>query len=65
MFFRLHIVADTEHGRRGYELTEKHADTDEKKAACLRCVREATMMRRLYLDGLYNKFLSPRQQAAE
>ena len=65
VFFRLHIVADTEHGRRGYELTERHADTDEKREACLRSVREATMMRRLYLDGLFNMFLAPRRVAAQ
>lgn len=57
-FFRLHIVADTEHGERGFEILEKYADTAEKKSACLRLVKEATGMRRLYLDGLYNKYLA-------
>jgi pyrroloquinoline-quinone synthase len=66
VFFRLHIVADQEHGERGFEILERHSPTEEVKAACLRLVREATMMRRLYLDGLYNKFLAvPRAQAAE
>jgi pyrroloquinoline-quinone synthase len=64
VFFRLHIVADEEHGERGFEILEQYADTDDKKRACLRAVGEATMMRRLYLDGLYNKFLAPQQQAA-
>jgi pyrroloquinoline-quinone synthase len=64
VFFRLHIVADQEHGERGFEILEKHADTDEKKIVCLRAVREATMMRRLYLDGLYNKFLARPLEAA-
>lgn len=36
---------------------EKYATTDEQRAACVRLVKEATMMRRLYLDGLYRKFL--------
>ena len=66
VFFRLHIVADTEHGERGFEILERMADTDEKKEASIRCVNEATIMRRLYLDGLYNKYLAePLQVAAE
>ncbi|MEZ5669092.1 MAG: iron-containing redox enzyme family protein [Alphaproteobacteria bacterium] len=66
VFFRLHIIADTEHGERGFEILERLADSDEKKEACIRCVKEATMMRRLYLDGLYNKYLAePMQVAAE
>ena len=66
VFFRLHIVADTEHGERGFEILEKHANTQEKKAKCLHLIRQATMMRRLYLDGLYNRYLAtPQAQAAE
>jgi len=64
-FFRLHIVADQEHGERAFNIVEKHAVTPEQKATCVRLVREATMMRRLYLDGLYNKYLmNPVQKAA-
>ena len=66
VFFRLHIVADAEHGERGFEIVEQHATTPEQQESCIRLVREATMMRRLYLDGLYNKFLArPQAQAAE
>jgi pyrroloquinoline-quinone synthase len=65
VFFRLHIVADTEHGERGFQTLERLADTDAMKATAIRIVDEATGMRRLYLDGLYNKFLAPRQEAAE
>ncbi len=66
VFFRLHIMADTEHGERGFEIVDTYADTPELRANCLRLVKEATMMRRLYLDGLYNKHLArPRAQAAE
>jgi pyrroloquinoline-quinone synthase len=66
VFFRLHIVADQEHGERGFTILERHASTPESQASCVRLVREATMMRRLYLDGLYNKFLAgPQAQAAE
>lgn len=66
VFFRLHIVADTEHGERGFEILERHASTPEIKASCLRLVRQATMMRRLYLDGLYRKYLAePQLRAAE
>lgn len=66
LFFRLHIVADTEHGERGYEILERHAKTTEIKAECLHLIRQATMMRRLYLDGLYRKYLAvPQAQAAE
>jgi hypothetical protein len=28
-------------------------------------VREATQMRRLYLDSLYNEYVAPRRAAAE
>ena len=64
-FFRIHIVADQEHGERGFQILEKYAVTPEQQATCVRAVREATMMRRLYLDGLYNKYLAvPIQKAA-
>ena len=59
MFFRLHIVADDEHGERGFEILEKYATTPEQQASCIRMVKEATLMRRLYLDGLWNKYLAP------
>ena len=57
-FFTLHIVADAEHGEKGYEIVEKYATTEAERAACVRLVKEATMMRRLYLDGLYNRYLA-------
>ena len=64
-FFRLHIVADQEHGERAFNIVEKYAATPEQRATCLRLVKEATGMRRLYLDGLYNKYLAnPVQKAA-
>ncbi len=56
-FFRLHIVADEEHGERGFEIVEKYATTDEIRANCVRLVKEAATMRRHYLDGLQRKFL--------
>jgi pyrroloquinoline-quinone synthase len=65
VFFRLHIVADAEHGERGFEILERYAATDELKTSCVRLVREATQMRRLYLDGLYNKFLAPSHKQAQ
>ena len=58
VFFRLHIVADQEHGERGFEIVEKYATTPEQQAACVRLVKEATLMRRLYLDGLNSKYLA-------
>ena len=65
VFFRLHIVADEEHGERGFEIVEKYATTPAEQATCIRLVKEATLMRRLYLDGLHNKYLArPRTQAA-
>jgi pyrroloquinoline-quinone synthase len=57
-FFTLHIVADAEHGERGFDIVEKYATTDEQRAACVRLVKEATMMRRLYLDGVYRTFVA-------
>ena len=65
VFFRLHIVADEEHGERGFEIVDKYATTPEAQSACVRLVKEATLMRRLYLDGLYNKYLArPQTRAA-
>ena len=54
-FFRLHIVADDEHGERGFEIVEKYATTEETRATCVRIVKEAAAMRRLLLDGVYRK----------
>jgi hypothetical protein len=31
----------------------------EQQASCIRTVKEATLMRRLYLDGLWSKYLVP------
>jgi len=60
-FFTLHIVADAEHGEKGFEIVEKYATTGEQRATCVRLVKEATMMRRLYLDGVYRKFIAEPQ----
>ena len=35
-------------GAYGFDLVERLADSEEKREACLRVVREATLMRRLY-----------------
>lgn len=63
-FFTLHIVADAEHGERGFAIVERYAESPEQQSACVRLVKEATMMRRLYLDGLYNKYLAGRLRQA-
>ena len=60
-FFSIHIVADLEHGERGFEIVEKYAITGEQRETCVRLVKEATMMRRLYLDGVYRKFIAEPQ----
>ena len=60
-FFTIHIAADIEHGEKGFEIVEKYATTDEQRATCVRIVREATMMRRLYLDGVWRTFLEKAQ----
>ncbi|CAN5458894.1 iron-containing redox enzyme family protein [soil metagenome] len=60
-FFTIHIAADIEHGEKGYEIVETYATTDEQRAACVRNVREAMMMRRLYLDGVYRTFVEKPQ----
>ena len=57
-FFRLHIVADVEHGNKGFEIVEKYAATPQQRETCLMLVRQAGQMRRLYLDGLYRKYLT-------
>ena len=64
VFFRLHIVADEEHGERGFEIVDKFAATDQERETCLRRVKEATLMRRLYLDGLTRKYLAAPQTRA-
>jgi pyrroloquinoline-quinone synthase len=61
-FFSIHIVADLEHGEKGFEIVEKYATTKEQRETCVRLVKEATMMRRLYLDGLYRKYVAPQAQ---
>ena len=60
-FFTIHIAADVEHGEKGFEIVEKYATTDEQRETCVRIVKEATMMRRLYLDGVYRKFIAEPQ----
>ena len=62
-FFTIHIAADIEHGEKGFEIVEKYATTEEQRATCVRIVREATMMRRLYLDGVYRTFIEKPQAA--
>ena len=62
-FFTIHIAADIEHGEKGFEIVEKYATTDAERATCVRIVREATMMRRLYLDGVYRTFIEKGQAA--
>ena len=57
-FFTLHIAADAEHGERGFQILEKYASTPEIQATCIRLVKEATLMRRLYLDGVYNRYIA-------
>src|SRR5262249_17279871 len=64
-FFTLHIVADAEHGEKGFEIVEKYATTADQQAACVRLVKEATMMRGLYLDGVYRKFIAEPQTAGK
>lgn len=56
-FFSLHIVADVEHSKRGFEIVEKYATTPQVQANCVRMVREAAMMRGLYLDGVHRKYV--------
>ena len=64
-FFTIHIAADIEHGEKGFEIVEKYATTDEQRATCVRIVREATMMRRLYLDGVYRTFIEKAGRAEQ
>lgn len=64
VFFRLHIVADEEHGERGFEILERMCDNDRMKTEAVRAVKEATQMRRLYLDSLYHEFLAPKAAMA-
>jgi pyrroloquinoline-quinone synthase len=60
-YFSLHIVADVDHGEKGYEIVEKYATTDEQRATAVHLVKEAAAMRRLYLDGLHRKLVGQHQ----
>lgn len=52
-FFKIHITSDIIHGERGYQICLKYARTVEEQNRCIEIVRQATQMRRLYMDGLY------------
>jgi pyrroloquinoline-quinone synthase len=56
-FFAIHIEADEIHGERGYEIVERHADTDDKRATAVDAVRQATEMRWQYMTGLYRAYV--------
>jgi pyrroloquinoline-quinone synthase len=56
-FFAIHIEADEVHGERGYEIVERHADNDDKRAIAVDAVREATEMRWQYMTGLYRAYV--------
>ena len=56
-FFAIHIEADEVHGERGYEIVERHADSDEKRAIAVDAVRQATEMRWQYMTGLYRAYV--------
>ena len=62
-FFTIHIAADIEHGEKGFEIVEKYATTDASARPACASSREATMMRRLYLDGVYRTFIEKPQAA--
>ena len=56
-YFSLHIEADIAHSEKGYEIVEKYATTDTERATAIHLVKEAAMMRRLYIDGLYRNLV--------
>jgi pyrroloquinoline-quinone synthase len=58
-YFSLHLVADVDHGEKGYAIVEKYATTDEQRTTAVHLVKEAAMMRRLYIDGLYRNLVAP------
>jgi pyrroloquinoline-quinone synthase len=51
--FWLHTEADDEHGRRTFELLERHCTTPELRAKAIHWARESARMRWFYFDGIY------------
>ena len=56
-FFAIHIEADEIHGERGYQIVERHSNSQEKKAESLERVRQATEMRWQYMSGLHRAYV--------
>ena len=50
---RLHAVADTEHGGKGFDLLDKYATTPELQQLAIRYARESARMRWFFFDGIY------------
>jgi pyrroloquinoline-quinone synthase len=56
-FFAIHIEADEVHGKRGYQIVERHCTTPERRAEALEQVRQAAEMRWHYMTGLHRAFV--------
>lgn len=52
-FFAEHIEADALHGSKGLALVVKYCDTPELREQALQAVREATIRRWRYMNGIY------------
>ena len=63
-YFNLHIEADVAHSEKGYEIVEKYATTDAERTTAIHQVKEAAMMRRLYIDGLYRNLVEQPKAAS-
>ena len=52
-FFEEHIEADALHGSKGLALVEKYCDTPELRQQAIDAVRDATVRRWRYMNGIY------------
>jgi len=62
-YFSLHLVADVDHGEKGYAIVEQYCTTEEQRETAVHLVKEAATMRRLYVDGLYRNLVLPKLSA--
>lgn len=60
-FFLLHIEADVEHGDAGFQIVITHSEDDRAQAQALEAVRQASMKRWFYMDGLWLQYVEGRQ----
>ena len=56
-WFEEHLTADQEHGRRFFQLLNKHVKDDQLAAECRNAAEEACKIRWLYLNDVYDQYV--------